>query len=483
MKKIAIIGAGPGGLAAGMVLSKKGYDIHIYEKDQRVGGRSQRITIGDYQFDLGPTFLMYIDILRDVFKFAGYELEKELEVIRLDHLYTLMFNDVTFNMSKDPIDNANMYERYSKGMGESYLNWLNAQETKLNAIESILKRPFPNVSNYLRKDVLKAIPELRPAQSVYSHLSKFNHNSNFINSLSFQSKYLGMSSFDAPSVFTILPYLEHALGLYHVKGGLNQINEKMAELIERNGGTIHLSAPVEKIVVENKNAKGLVVKGQFFPFDEVIVNADFSYAMTNLIEEKHLRKHKPHKLEKMKYSISTFMIYLGLDKKFDFAHHEIIFSKNYEAYLNGLAKGEYSDDLSIYLHNPSLMDDSYAPKNHSSLYLLVPVPNLRTPKDWERDKDQLYNQAIDLVERKHGINIRSHITTSKVITPQDWESTYNVKYGAVFNLAHNLGQMLAFRPQNKYKDINHLYLVGGGTHPGSGLPTIYQSAIILNEYL
>lgn len=483
MKKVAIIGAGPGGLAAGMVLSKKGYDLHIFEKDDQVGGRSKRLTLGDYHFDVGPTFLMYIEILEDVFQSAGYNLFEELNLIRLEELYTLMFNDVTFNMNKDPMENAKMYDKYLQGMGNSYLKWLKAQEKKLNAISPILKKPFPNILHFLRPDVLKAAPYAHVFQSVYSHLSTFNKNENFIHSLSFQAKYLGMASYQAPSVFTILPYLEHAMGLYHVKGGLNQINHKMADLIEKNGGKIHLNSPVEEIIVDRGVAKGLRVNGEAILFDEVIVNADFSYAMHKLIKPEHLKKYTPHKLDKMKYSVSTFMLYIGLDKEYDFNHHEILFSKDYENYLKGLTQDQFTDDFSIYLHNPGRTDDSYAPKGHTSLFVLVPVPNLRANQNWETYKHHLKEKALDLIESKHHVDLRSHIQVMKMLDPTDWEKEYNVHLGAVFNLAHNLPQMLHRRPQNQFNDIKHLYLVGGGTHPGSGLPTIYQSAIILKHYL
>ncbi|MDY0210983.1 MAG: phytoene desaturase family protein [Acholeplasma sp.] len=483
MKKIAIIGAGPGGLAAGMVLSKKGYQIDIYEKDFKVGGRSQRLSINEYHFDLGPTFLMYIDILKEVFNEAGYELEKELELIRLDSLYTLMFKDVTFDLSKNPMDNKKMYDRYQMGMGDSYLKWLKAQENKLASIESILKKPFPNLFHFLRKDVIKALPYLHPFQSVYKHLSTFNKDDNFIHSLSFQAKYLGMASYQAPSIFTILPYLEHALGLYHVKGGLNQINETMAKLIIKNGGAIHLNHTVNQILIEDKRVNGIIVNDEIKHYDHVILNADFAYSMNHLVDEKALNKYKPIKLNQKKFSVSTFMVYLGLDKTYDLKHHEIIFSKDYEHYLKGLMKGEFDEDFSVYVHNPSLIDDSYAPKGHSSLYILIPVPNLKQDKDWETYGAILKEQAISLIEAKHGINLKDHIVVSKMITPIDWANNYHVQFGAVFNLAHNLGQMLCFRPQNKFNEIKGLFLVGGGTHPGSGLPTIYQSALILKHYL
>ena len=482
MKKIAIIGAGPGGLAAGMVLVND-YEVHIFEKDASVGGRSKKLTLGDYNFDIGPTFLMYLDILKDVFKTAGFQLEKALDLIKLEQLYTLRFNDVTFNLSSDIAENIKMYNKYKPNLGDDYKRWLLTQEQKLRAIGPILKKPFPNVLHFLRPDVIKAVPHVHLGQSVYRHLSTFNKDENFIHSLSFQAKYLGMSSYQAPSIFTILPYLEHGLGLFHVKGGLNQINHVMANLIQQKGGQIHLNQAVQEIIVEKGVAKALRVNDAILPFDEIVLNGDFAYSMANLVQQEHLRKYKKEKLAKMRYSVSTFMVYLGLDKAYDFAHHEILFSKDYKSYLDGLTSNQFTDDFSVYVHNPSLLDDTYAPKGHSSLFILVPVPNLTAAQDWSKYGPSLKDKAIKMIEEKHKVNIKDHIVTSKIIDPTDWEKDYNVYQGAVFNLSHDLGQMLHKRPKNQFDEIKHLYLVGGGTHPGSGLPTIYQSALILKHYL
>ena len=482
MKEIAIIGAGPGGLAAGLLLSKK-YSVTIYEKDSMVGGRSKQLQLGDYRFDLGPTFLMYIEILAEVFSKSGYDLNKELNLIRLDPLYKLIFNDVTFTLSADENRNVEIYENYEKGMGKSYQKWLDDQEKKLNLIKPILEKPFSSSLNFFRSDVLKGIPVIHPFKSVYKLLSTYSKNPNFIHSLSFQAKYLGMASYQAPSIFTILPYLEHHKGLYHANGGLNQINHKMAELFQKNGGNLLLNQAVDEIIIEKKKIQGIRIGNDIKKYDQVILNADFSYAMEKLIDPKHLKKYHPIKLEKKKYSVSTFMLYLGLDKILDLEHHQIIFSTDYEKYLKELMTGEFSKDISLYIHNPSVIDSNLAPANHSSLYILVPVPNLRSYIDWDTYKKELRDQVISIINKKYQVDIEKHIMIEKAYTPKDWMNNENVYLGAVFNLSHGLDQMLHKRPHNHFEEVKNLYLVGGGTHPGSGLPTIYQSALILNDII
>lgn len=484
MKKIAIIGAGPGGLAAGLCLINQGYDVTIFEKDDRVGGRSKRLTLGVYHFDLGPTFLMYLDVLKEVFKRAGYELEQELKLMRLDPLYRLVFPEQTLELRKDPSENIHVFNNITPGLGDAYQRWIHDQEEKFHAIKPILEKPFPNVFHLFRKDVLKAAHHVHPFQSVYRRLSTYSTDPLFIHSLSFQAKYLGMASYQAPSIFTILPYLEHAGGLYHVMGGLNQINETMASLFQSRGGKLRLSTPIKEVIVEKKGVKSLLTAyDECVHVDACIINADFAYAMTSLIKPTHLKKYTPHQIDKKKFSVSTWMLYLGINKPLDFPHHEIIFSKNYDHYLNDLMAGKRTDDLSIYVHNPSKLDESLAPKGKSALYILAPVPNTRDIADWKPYNHMMRKTILEMIKNEHRIDLEPLIEEELIYTPHDWQNNEHVYRGAVFNLAHGLDQMLFLRPHNRFEELNNLYLVGGGTHPGSGLPTIYQSALIAADLI
>lgn len=484
MKKIHVIGAGPGGLSAALLLQARGFDVTLFEKDDRVGGRSKNIQLGDYRFDLGPTFLMYIDVLKQVFSRAGFRLEEELELMPLNPLYTLVFKDEHLSLSANPEENVAIFDRIEPGLGVSYQRWLTDQELKMLKIKSILEKPFPSFFHLFRKDVLKAAGVAHLSKSVYTMLQSYSKHKTFIHSLSFQAKYLGMASYQAPSIFTILPYLEHVTGLYHVKGGLNQINQKLAELFKERGGTLRLSSPVKEILIEKKRFRGVLLEsGEAQYADLVVMNADFAYGMTHLIEQKHLRKYRKEKIEKKKYSVSTWMMYLGINKELDLPHHEILFSDDYDQYLKDLMNQKLTDDISIYVHNPSKIDDSLAPAGKSALYILVPVPNVASNISWEAQESGIKERVFEKIKEKHGLDLKPYIEEMRTYSPKDWMNQENVYLGAVFNLAHGLDQMLFLRPHNQFEDIKGMYLVGGGTHPGSGLPTIYQSALIADDLI
>jgi phytoene desaturase len=485
MKKIVIVGAGPGGLSAGLILASKGYDVHIYEKDDTVGGRSKALKLGDFTFDAGPTFLLYTDVLRQVFTEANLKLEDYITLMDVDPLYDLVFKDKVFTPSSNTEKTLKAIKETFPGNEEGYLKFLHDQEILFNRVSPMMMKPFLSIKDLLSKHVIKNGPFIYPFKTIYQLLSRYFNDEELIYGMSFQAKYLGMSAWKAPALFTMLSFLEHKYGIYHVKGGLNQINHAFKKAIETYGGKVHLNSPVEEVLIEHKAIKGVrLSNNETIEADHVVINADFAYSYSHLFKEKDKRYLLKKPLEKYQFSLSTYMIYLALDKKIPLKHHTIFFADNYEKNVKEITEElTLSHDYSFYVQNPSLMDDTLAPKNQSALYILVPVPNLDASIDWDKEKETFKEDVLAKLESKLGYAIKDNIIDEKIITPLDWEKDYHVYKGAVFNLGHQLSQMLTRRPKNKIKGINGLYLVGGGTHPGSGLPTIYQSALITSNLI
>ena len=296
-----------------------------------------------------------------------------------------------------------------------------------------------------------------------------------------------MSPWECPGFFSILPFVEHQFGVFHVQGGLSRISEAMAKVAQKKGARFRFGTQVEQIVVEHGVAKGvLLADGEKIMADEVILNADFAYAMNNLVAPGVAKKYTPERLAKLRYSCSTFMLYLGVDKVYDeLPHHTIVFADDYRSSINAIFDTyELTDDISFYIRNSSVTDPQVAPAGKSGLYVLVPVPNQKSGVDWERQKNDFRNRVMQkIIDRTPLKDLESHIVAERILTPADWEHSSNVYLGATFNLAHTLTQMLYFRPHNRFEDIENLYLVGGGTHPGSGLPTIYESARISSNLI
>ncbi len=481
-KKVIIIGAGPGGLTSGMLLAHNGYDVQFFEKNSYIGGRNGKISQNGFHFDIGPTFLMLPDVLQDVFKFTGRSLSDYCELKEIEPLYRLRFKDKKdFFPSRDMEYMLKQIKDIFPGDEVGYTKYMEKEKIKFERVFNCLKIPYDSLIHFARPTFIKALPKLNLKSSLHGRLSKyFNHDEMRI-SMTFQSKYLGMSPWRCPGAFTILSYIEHSGGIYHPIGGLNKISEAMAKVVEEEGGKIHLSTPVKEVIVENGVAKGVILQnGKKIMSDYVIINADFAHAMTNIVNKKDRKKYTNEDLAARDYSCSTFMLYLGLDKKYDIPHHNIIFADDYKVNVSEIAETKIlSKDPSFYLQNASATDPTLAPEGKSALYVLVPVPNNKSNIDWNKEKESFRRLIFDKIKQKTELkDIEEHIEFEKVITPYEWEKDYGVYKGATFNLSHKLFQMLYFRPHNRFQEFKNCYLVGGGTHPGSGLPTIYESGRI-----
>lgn len=480
-KHIVVVGAGPGGLTAAMVLARRGHRVTMVEARERVGGRNSEIRLGPYTFDTGPTFLMLKDVLAESFQDAGADLDRELSTRQIEPMYRLQFKDRSLDPTTDPEGMVREIRRVFPGHEDRYAAMMQREGERFRRLYPCLKKPYHRIGALFHPDLLRAIPHLAVGSSLYDVMFSHFRNEELALAFTFQAKYIGMSPWECPGFFAIIPYIEHAFGVHHVRGGLSCISFAMAAVAERHGASLRLSAPVDKVLVCDRVATGVrLVSGEVIEADAVVINADFGYAATHLFEPGVLRKYTPARLERMRLSCSTFMLYLGVAKTFDTPHHLIAFAKDYRANVNGIFAGKtLASDTSFYVRRGEASDPTLAPEGHSALYVLVPVPNQRSGLDWTRERDAFREIVLDrIAERTPYGDLRPHIRAEKIITPAEWEQDYRVYRGATFNLAHNLTQMARLRPRNKFEEIDRVYLVGGGTHPGSGLPTIYESGRI-----
>ncbi len=487
-KKVTIVGAGPGGLTAGLLLASKGYDVNIYEKQSQIGGRNSFFKIGDYIFDVGPTFFMMKDVLETIFEKIGEELENHVEITRLDPLYRLKFADGReLYPSPDKDKMKKTMENFSPGSFQGYLKYLEKEKKKYDKLIPCLSIPYGKITDFLSPRLVTAIPYLDAHTSLYNVLSRYFHDPQTITAFTFQAKYIGMSPWTAPGTFSIISYIEHGGGIYHITGGLNRLSISMAEIINKAGGKINLSSPVKEIIVENGKATGVeLYNGKIERSDYVIINEDFAYAMKEIVDPKNRKKWTDEKIASKEYSCSTFMLYLGVNKEFkDIAHHSIVFAKDYKKNVDEITTSKVlSKDYSFYVQNASVTDKTLAPEGKSSIYVLVPVPNNKSNIDWDKEKLLLRNSVIEDLETRGGYKgIKDSIEEEMIVTPKDWEENHSVYLGATFNLGHSVNQMLLYRPHNEFEEFKNCYLVGGGTHPGSGLPTIYESGRISAELI
>lgn len=487
-KKIAIIGSGPWGLTAAMLLAKKWHAVDIFEKSATIGWRNSRLTLaGKYHFDRGPTFLMMKPLLDEVFEMAWEKTEDYLDFQKIDPMYELHFTDKTIAMTSDHQKMRATIAKAFPWEEKGFDRYLFQEEKRIQRMLPCLKANYSTWNHIGQnwKHLLKVLPHLSLAKSLYQVLSDYFTSEELKLCFTFQAKYLGMSPWNCPGAFSMLSYAEHKYGIYHVTWWLSEISKAMEKVSQKYWATIHLNSPIKKIITKNGIAVWIQMSDDNeHMYDTIIINADFGTAMTQFFDPRDVPKYTEKKLNKKRFSCSTFMVYLALDIKYDTPFHSIYFADKYRENLDLIHKNKPIDDkdFSFYVRNASTIDSTLAPKWHSGIYVLVPMSNLRSSEVWNDTlKNRWYETILDTLEKRAGMaDIRNHLVASETISPLDWEKS-GVYLWATFNLTHNLSQMLYFRPHNEFECVDNCYLVWGGTHPGSGLPTIYESARIVSD--
>jgi len=487
-KHIAVIGAGPGGLASAMLLAHAGAKVTLYEKGDKIGGRSSCLEIEGFRFDTGPTFFLYPDIIREIFSRCGFAFDEMVKLTRLEHLYDLVFEDgPSLSLTTDPQALEKEIAKISVEDSRQVHRFLENNRGKFARFISPLQRPFNSWLDMIKPDMIRALPVLSPLSSIDKDLSRYFRDPRTRLAFSFQSKYLGMSPYRCPSLFTILSFMEHEYGIYHPQGGTGAVMSAMAKAAEKLGVTIRLNTGVETIDTRDGRAVGVRSSLGSQPVDAVVVNGDFARTIQTLLPDKARRKWSNEALARKKYSCSTFMMYLGLRGEMpEKAHHTIFLSRDYESNFTEIEEGkQISSRASLYVQNAGVTDPSLAPEGCTALYVLMPVGHLREDGlEWDtRSTERARRIVFDRLRDAGFGEIEERIMVEKTVTPRDWQENHDVHRGAVFNLAHSLGQMLHRRPHNRFEDVAGVYLAGGGTHPGSGLPVIFEGARISADLL
>ncbi|WP_164102014.1 phytoene desaturase family protein [Candidatus Laterigemmans baculatus] len=484
--KVIVIGAGPGGLAAAMQLGHAGAEVTLLERREVVGGRTSAIEVDGFRFDCGPTFFLYPRVLAEIFRSIGRVLEEEIPMERLDPQYRLTFGgggqlDCTPDL--DAMDAQ--IARFAPADVGQLRRYLEDNREKLKRFRPILESPFGSPLDLFRMSLLGAVRHLHPLRSLGSELQRYFSDPRLAIAFSFQAKYLGMSPFRCPSLFSILSFLEYEFGVFHPIGGCSRVSEVMADVARESGVDVRLGEAVTGLRFEGRRVSAVETEQGTYEADAIVIGADFAAAMERLVPDALRRRWSNARLRKKKFSCSTFMLYLGIRGIYDaLPHHNIHIAEDYERNLREIeVEHRLSDDPSFYVQNACVTDPSLAPAGKSTLYVLVPVSHMHDHIDWSSERDRFRDLALERLAAIGLGDVRERIEVERVITPADWQDDHHIYRGATFNLAHNLGQMLHRRPRNRFEELDGVYLVGGGTHPGSGLPVIFESSRITSRLL
>jgi phytoene desaturase len=484
---VAVIGAGVGGLAAAIRLRSMGFDVEVFEKNSVIGGRMGRLRGSGFTFDTGPTLLLMTDVYRELFEFAARDVDDYVELVPLSPNYRVHFGDGdSMVISRSLPELIPELERIEPGVTPRFYRFLEDSCLKYRiGRKDFVERDFERVGDFFGVRNLRLLLKTRAVNNYYRSISKFFRTEKLRQAFSFQTMYLGLSPFEAPAVYALLPYTELAEdGLWFPRGGMYGLVEGLGRLAAELGVKIHLRSMVEKIVVIKDRATGVRVDGGEVGADVVLANADLPYVYRSLLPESALKDFRGRSVGRLKYTASAFMLYLGLGRDYDrLLHHNVYLSKTYRENFEAIFRhGRLPEDPSFYANVASRTDPDAAPEGMAALYVLVPVPRLGPGVDWQREGGLFKERVYGLLEEKAGMeDIGQSVVFEKVRTPEDWKREYNLEEGAAFGIGHGISQVGYFRPPLASRSIGGLYFVGASTRPGTGVPLVTIGARLVAE--
>jgi len=475
-----VIGAGFGGIAAAIRLQAAGVQTTIVDNRDKPGGRAYVYEKDGYTFDGGPTVVTDPCALEELFGLADRQMEDYVTLLPVDPFYQLCweggykfdYNDDPEALKrqireKNPCDVAGydrFYEYTKDVFHEGY--------EKLGAV------PFLHF-----KSMISAAPQLMRLQShrsVYDKVSSFIDDEQLRQAFSFHSLLVGGNPFATSSIYTLIHALERKWGVWFAKGGTGALIGGMVKLFTDLGGDIRLNCTAAEIIMNGDRAKGVRAEdGWQTDCDIVVSNADIVHTYNKLLKNHPRGKSYGNTLTKKRFSMSLFVIYFGLRAEHpELRHHMVLFGKRYRELIGEIFKGpDLPNDFSLYLHAPSVTDNSLAPEGRSAYYVLAPVPHLGAADiDWEIEGPKYRDRIFEYLEAHYIPNLRRDLETSLILTPFGFRDEMNAYLGSAFSIEPILTQSAWFRPHNRDDVIDNLYIAGAGTHPGAGIPGVVASA-------
>ena len=480
----AVIGSGFGGLAAAIRLGARGYDVTVLEKLDGPGGRAYVFRQDGFTFDAGPTIITAPFLLEDLWALCGCRLSDDVDLRSLSPFYEIRFHDgEILECSGDRERMVEQVARFSPGDVEGYLRFLRfAQENLSIGFERLGHKPFRSWRDMAR--IAPDLLRLGSYRSLYSIVRRHIRDPRLRFAFSFHPLFIGGNPFDVTAIYSLICSLEQRWGVHYAMGGTGEIVKGMVGLIEGQGGSLRFGAEVSEIVVRRRRATGVRLKsGETVPADVTVTNADAAWTYRHLLRSDARRRWTDRRLDKARYSMSLFVWYFGTRRRYPgVAHHTVLLSPRYEDLLRDIFHRKIlPPDFSLYLHRPTATDPSMAPEGCDAFYVLSPVPNLECGIDWN-DKAEDYRLAISRHLSETILpDLEEHLITSRVMTPIDFRDRLLSVRGAGFSLEPVLTQSAWFRPNNASEDVDRLYLVGAGTHPGAGVPGVLTSARVLDS--
>ena len=484
--RAVVIGSGFGGLAAAVRLGARGYRVHVLERRDQPGGRAYVYRQDGFTFDGGPTVITAPFLFEELWELCGRKLSDDVDLRPVTPFYRIRFDDgEVFEYTGDAAAMEAEVARFSPSDVEGYRRLLDMSRRIFEVgFERLSAEPFSRWTDMAR--IVPDMVKLKSYRTVWSLVASYVKDARLRQVLSFHPLLVGGNPFETTSIYALICHLERKWGVWFPMGGTGALVRGLVKLIEGQGGSIQYGAEVERIDVRDGKAVGVTLRsGEHIDADVVVSNADSAWTYKHLLAPEHRRRWTDKKVDAARYSMSLFVWYFGTKKKYeDVAHHTILLGPRYRELLDDIFRHKVlAEDFSLYLHRPTATDPSLAPAGHDGFYVLSPVPHLDADVDWEQQREPYRRKIEEFLSRSVMPGLEHEIVTSRILDPVGFRQDLLSVKGAAFGMEPVLLQSAWFRPHNLSEDVENLFLVGAGTHPGAGVPGVLSSAKVLEQVL
>jgi len=489
-KSVIVIGAGVGGITAATHLAQHGMKVLVLEKNSRPGGRCDSFIRDGHHFDTGPTLLVMPLLYEAEFAAlgAGASIREILELQRVDPTYHLVFDDGSkFRLTSDMKSMQEQLEDFEPGSFPRLLRYVEEGHRHYHlSMEKLVNRDFRKASDFFKFSNLPLVYRLKPFVNHYRSMLAYFKDPRLRAAFTFQDVYMGLSPFEAPATFSMMPYTELAHGVWYPKGGMYSIVEALMQLAQRAGVEFVFDAAVEQIEIDGDQAQSVILaNGRHIKSDVILANADLPYVYQNLLQQYPKGQGQSKRLARKRYSCSVISFFWGVDKAYKQLNPHTLFladdyRENFDTIIHDLG---LPANPCLYVHAPSRLDPSMAPQGQDTIIAIVPVGHMSEngEQDWAEIRDEARQQVFRRLRILGITDLDAHLKFEVNYTPPSWRKRYNLVKGSTHGLCHNLTQLGYFRPHNKHSRIHNLYFVGASTHPGTGVPTAMVSGRLAAE--
>ncbi|WP_299214383.1 phytoene desaturase family protein [uncultured Aquimarina sp.] len=467
-KKVVIIGSGFSSLSASCYLAKLGYDVTIYEKNDTVGGRARQLKKEGFTFDIGPSWYWMPDVFEKFFNDFNTSPSEFYTLDKLNPAYKVFFENKESIIIEDTLEKIYAaFENEEKGSSDKLKKFISAAKSNYDiAIKELVYRPGISPIELVTKETIKKIGQF--FSTISREVRKEFKNKKLIQILEFPVLFLGAKPSDTPAFYSFMNYADFGLGTWHPKGGMYQVILGMKKLAESLGVQFFTNATVDKILVENGIAKGIVVNNSEIKADIVLCGADYHHGET-LLDPKY-RQYSESYWERKTFAPSSLLFYVGFDKKLkNIHHHNLFFDTDFDVHAKDIYdEPKWPDEPLFYANFTSVTDSGSAPAGKENGFFLIPLaPGI---EDTPELREIYFNKIITRFENLTEQNVQNSIIFKESFCVKDFIKEYNSYKGNAYGMANTLLQTAFLRPKLKSKKVQHLFFTGQLTVPGPGVP-------------